>query len=104
MTKADIIDRIAHGTGLTKIETEAVVNGFIATVVQALTEGDSVELRGFGSFRAQLRAARIARNPQTKEEVRIEARYVPVFKPSRDFRDTVDDAVKALHREQGVSE
>ena len=94
VTKADIIERIASGTGLTKIETEAVVNGFIATVIKALTQGEGVELRGFGSFRAQHRAARTARNPRTKEVVDIEARYVPVFKPSKDFRDAVDEARK----------
>ena len=93
MTKADLVDRIAHGTGLTKIETEAVVNGFITTVIHALTEGESVELRGFGSFRVQLRAARTARNPRTREKVEIAARYVPVFKASKDFRQAVDDAM-----------
>lgn len=93
MTKADIIDHIATGTGLTKIETEAVVNGFITTVMQALTEGNSVELRGFGSFRPQLRAPRKARNPQTKEVVEIPARYVPVFRPSKDFRTSVEEAL-----------
>ena len=97
MTKADIIERIASGTGLTKIETEAVVNGFIATVIKALTQGEGVELRGFGSFRAQPRAARTARNPRTKEIVEIEARYVPVFKASKDFRDAVDEAMKERH-------
>ena len=95
MTKADIIERIADGTGLTKIETEAVVNGFIATVIKALTQGDGVELRGFGSFRAQHRAARTARNPRTGEVVEIEARYVPVFKASKDFREAVDEALQA---------
>ena len=95
MTKADLVDRIAHGTGLTKIETEAVVNGFIATVIQALTDGETIELRGFGSFQVRHRAARTARNPRTKEKVDIPARYVPVFKPSRDFREAVDEAAKA---------
>lgn len=95
MTKADIIDRIATGTGLTKIETEAVVNGFITTLTDAMKEGDGVELRGFGSFRVQLRKARKARNPQTNEEVRIGPRYVPVFRPSKDLRRLVDKSLKA---------
>lgn len=95
MTKSDIVDRIAAGTGLTKIETEAVVNGFIATVMDALTEGESIELRGFGTFRVQHRAPRTARNPRTNEEVPVEERYVPNFKASRDFRDAVDAAQKA---------
>lgn len=95
MTKADIIDRIATGTGLTKIETEAVVNGFITTLIEAMKEGEGVELRGFGSFRVQLRKARKARNPQTNEEVRIGPRYVPVFRPAKDLRRMVDQSVKA---------
>lgn len=94
VTKADIIDQIAHGTGLTKIETEAVVNGFIATVRDALVEGESVELRGFGSFRVQRRAPRTARNPRTKEKIKIQTRYIPIFKASKDFRDVVDQAAQ----------
>ncbi|MDX1546095.1 MAG: HU family DNA-binding protein [Rhodothermales bacterium] len=100
VTKADIIDHIATATGLTKIETEAVVNGFITTVMQALTEGDSVELRGFGAFRTQYRAPRVARNPRTKEVVEIEARTVPVFRPSKDFRDAVDRAAHSQSSEE----
>lgn len=95
MTKADIVDRIAAGTGLTKIETEAVVNGFMTTVAQALKEGERIELRGFGSFRVQHRAARTARNPRTQEKIEIGPRYVPVFKVSQDLRDAVDAAMKA---------
>lgn len=96
VTKADIIDRIAAGTGLTKIETEAVVNGFVATVRQALKQGERIDIRGFGTFKVQHRAARVARNPRTNEELHLEAQYVPVFKPSREFRQGVDEAVKAL--------
>jgi DNA-binding protein HU-beta len=98
VTKAELIDRIATGTGLTRIETEAVVHGFITTVMEALAEGDSVELRGFGSFRVQYRAARTAHNPRTKERVEIEGHHLPVFRPSQDFREAVDEAMKAVAR------
>ena len=94
MTKADIVDRIAAGTGLTKIETEAVVNGFLSTVVQALKEGETIEIRGFGSFRVQHRAARVARNPRTNEEVEVGARFVPTLRVSKELREAVDSAVK----------
>ncbi|NBC15745.1 MAG: hypothetical protein GVY18_00340 [Bacteroidetes bacterium] len=94
VTKAELVDRIATGTGLTKIETEAVVEGFMTTVMQALEAGDSVELRGFGAFRIQHRAARTARNPQTQELMEIDERYVPVFRPSQEFRDIVDASAK----------
>ena len=90
MTKAEIIEQVSSGTGLTKIEAEAIINGFMATVISAVQRGGSVELRGFGSFRAQHRAARTARNPVTGETVDVAARYVPVFKASKNFREAVN--------------
>jgi nucleoid DNA-binding protein len=92
VTKAEIVDRIAAGTGLTKMETEAVVDGFLYTVIAALEEGDDVELRGFGSFRVRERAARTARNPQTDEVIDVPRQFAPVFKPARDFRLAVNAA------------
>jgi DNA-binding protein HU-beta len=95
MTKADIVDRIAEGTGLTKIETKAVVDGFMTVVSQALKDGKRIELRGFGSFAVQHRAPRMARNPQTNEPLRVEARYVPVFNVSKQLEEAVDTNMKA---------
>ena len=95
MTKADIVERIALGTGLTRVETEAVLDGFFYTVISALAEGESVELRGFGSFRLRERAARTARNPQTGERVSVPAHVVPVFKPAKNFRERVDDGARS---------
>lgn len=95
MTKADIVERIALGTGLTRVETEAVLDGFFYTVISALAEGKSVELRGFGSFRLRERAARTARNPQTGESVSVPAHVVPVFKPAKNFRERVDEGSRS---------
>jgi nucleoid DNA-binding protein len=50
MTKAQIVDRVAEATGLTKIETEAVIDGFLFTVMEAVKEGEMVEIRGFGTL------------------------------------------------------
>ena len=94
MTKADIIDRVATGTGLTKIETEAVINGFISVIKEALMQEERIEIRGFGSFRVQERAPRTARNPRTNEEVLVESCFVPVFKPSQHFRNDVIEATR----------
>ena len=80
---------------MTKMETEAVVNGFMTTVIQALAEGDTVEIRGFGTFKVQYRAARSAHNPRTNKLMTLSERYVPVFKPSRSFRAVVDQAAKS---------
>ena len=71
------------------------MNGFITTVIEALKEGENIEIRGFGSFRVQRRAARVARNPRTNEEVVIGERYVPIFRVSKDLRDAVDRSTKA---------
>ncbi len=93
VTKAYIIERISSGTGLTKLETEAVVNGFISIVKESLLDGERVDLRGFGSFGVQHRAARTARNPRTNQPVHVPATYVPFFKPSREFRKNVDRSI-----------
>ena len=86
MTKADIVDIISSSTGLTKVETEAVVKGFMDTVIDAMKQGESIELRGFGSFKVVKRAQRVARNPKTNEEVIVPEQYVPTLKISKDFK------------------
>lgn len=91
MTKADIVEHIATGTGLTKVETEAVVDGFIQTVIGALKEGKNIEIRGFGSFKTKKRKGRMARNPRTGAQVRVEEHFVPFFKVSKELRTTVND-------------
>jgi len=100
VTKADIVDRIAEGTGLTKVETKAVVEGFMTTVQDAMEEGRRIELRGFGVFEVEHRAPRTGRNPQTNEPVHIEDRYEPVFRPSRQFREDVDEAHQAREEDE----
>lgn len=92
--KSDIVDRVASATGLTKLETEAVVDGFILTVTNALKQGESIDLRGFGSFRIRRRAPRVARNPKSGERVRVPEQNVPVFVVARGLRREIDDALR----------
>lgn len=94
MTKADIVERVASGTGLTKLETEAVIEGFLNTVIEALREGKGIEIRGFGSYRVKKKNARYARNPKSGEKVYVDEHYVPVFKFSKDFKVIVDKGMK----------
>ncbi len=91
MTKADIVDHIASGTGLTKVETEAVVDGFIQTVIEALKEGKNIEIRGFGSFKTKKRKGRVARNPRTGEQVMVDEHFVPIFKVSKELKSVVNE-------------
>lgn len=94
MTKANIVDIISQGTGLTKLETRAVIDGFIATVGYALAKGESVEIRGLGRFQVKERAARKGRNPQTGEEILIPSKRVPVFKISADLKRMVEKGLE----------
>ncbi len=96
MTKADIVDVIASATGLTKVETEAVVDGFIQTVINAMKEGKNIEIRGFGSFKVKKRKGRIARNPRTGQQVMVDEHYVPIFKVSKELKHVVDENLKKL--------
>ncbi len=98
MTKADIVERVAAGTGLTKLETEAIVEGFLNTVIQSLREGNGIEIRGFGSYRVKKKNSRYARNPRTGEKVFVDEHYVPVFKFSKDFKSAVDRGMKELEK------
>ena len=93
MTKADIVDRVAAGTGLTKLETEAIIEGFFKTVIEALKEGRGIETRGFGSYRVKKKNARQARNPKSGEQVFVPEHFVPTFKFSKDFKDMVNQGM-----------
>lgn len=94
MTKADIVDVIASATGLTKVETEAVVDGFIQTVINSMKEGKNIEIRGFGSFKVKKRKGRMARNPRTGEQVKVDEHFVPIFKVSKELKQIVDQNLK----------
>jgi DNA-binding protein HU-beta len=96
LTKADIVDTIAGATGLTKVETEAVVDGFISTVINAMKEGRNIEIRGFGSYKVKKRKGRMARNPRTGEQVRVDEHWVPLFKVSKEVKQLVNDNLQKL--------
>jgi DNA-binding protein HU-beta len=90
MTKADIVEIIANGTGLTKVETQAVVDGFLATMSYNLSTKKRVDLRGFGNFRVVHRSARLARNPKTGEPVYIGEHETVVFRPSKELKEFIN--------------
>ena len=94
MTKADIVDVIASATGLTKVETEAVVDGFITTVIGAMRDGRNIEIRGFGSFKVKKRKSRVARNPRTGAQVMVDEHFVPTFKVSKEMKQIVNENLR----------
>ena len=89
MTKKDLIAAIAEKAGLSKKDSEAALNAFIATVEETLKGGDSVQLTGFGTFEVRERAERQALNPRTKESITIPATKVPAFKAGKGLKDII---------------
>ncbi|MEM8960088.1 MAG: integration host factor subunit beta [Acidobacteriota bacterium] len=90
MTKADLVEQVAHTTALTKKHAELIVNTVFESIVESLREGDKIELRGFGSFRIRQRNARIGRNPKTGEKVPVPAKRIPYFKPGKELKEMLN--------------
>src|ERR1043166_6580547 len=95
MTKAELVEKVADKIQLTKKQTETVVNILLNCITEALSEGDKVELRGFGSFRIRNRNPREGRNPKTGDTVQMPAKRVPFFKAGKELREMVDDQYPA---------
>ena len=89
MNKTELISVTAQNAGIARKDAERIINAAIDAITAALTEGDMVQLSGFGSFEVKDREARVGRNPHTKESIEIPATKVPVFKASKALRDTV---------------
>lgn len=89
MTKGELVAAIAEETGLTKADSERAVNSFVDTVKKTLKKGGDVSLVGFGTFSTSKRKARMGRNPQTGEEIKIAAATVPKFKAGKGLKDAV---------------
>ncbi|MBT3477872.1 MAG: integration host factor subunit beta [Candidatus Marinimicrobia bacterium] len=91
MTKQNIVNIVSEATGLTKVETETVMNGVMATIVESLGRNERVELRGFGTFGVKHRMPKKARNPGTGEAIYLPERHVPTFKPAKHMRLHVNE-------------
>ena len=89
MNKTELIAIAAENAGMTKKDTERVLNAAIDAITMSLVKGEKVQLSGFGTFETKDREARIGRNPHTKEAVDIPATRVPAFKASKALKDTV---------------
>ena len=80
MNKAELIDAMASGSGLSKADAKRALDAFIGATSGALANGNRVALVGFGSFSVSERSARKGRNPRTGEEINIAAKKVVKFK------------------------
>ena len=90
MNKTELVAAVAEKSGLTKKDTEKVLNTFVETVTETLKGGDKVQLIGFGTFEVRERAARVGRNPSTHQEITIPASKAPVFKAGKALKDSMN--------------
>ena len=89
MNKAELIAETALAADVSKKDAETVITAMLDVITQQLKEGEKVQLVGFGSFELKKRAARVGRNPKTKETIESPASVVPVFKAGKVLKDTV---------------
>ena len=91
MTKSELIEKIAAVQNqLSAKDVELAIKTMLDHMADALARGDRVEIRGFGSFSLNYRSARVGRNPKTGEQVNLDGKYVPHFKPGKELRERVN--------------
>lgn len=99
MTKSELIEKVTalaleRDLELSAREIELAVKSIIEQMSDVLSEGDRIEIRGFGSFSLHYRAPRVGRNPKTGEAVELDGKFVPHFKPGKELREQVNAAKK----------
>ncbi|MGD2080412.1 MAG: HU family DNA-binding protein [Nitrospirota bacterium] len=89
MTKADLIDKVASGAGLSKADAGRALDSALDSIKKSLKKGQKVTLVGFGTFSVAKRKARKGRNPRTGEEIKISASKTPKFTPGKMLKQAV---------------
>ena len=89
MNKSELIDQIAVGAGLTKVDAKKALDATVAAIIDALKKGDKVQLVGFGTFAISEKPAREGINPATKQKIKIAAKKVAKFKAGAELADAV---------------
>ena len=94
MTKAELVEKVAKVSELTKKHSEVIVNTVFQSIIEALHEDAKIELRGFGSFRVRQRRSRQGRNPKTGARVHVPAKKIPYFKPGKELKELINNATQ----------
>ena len=89
MNKQGIVEFVHGKLGGTKVQAEEIVDGIFDTIISTMKKVDEVSIAGFGIFSVKARAARMARNPKTGEQVKVAAKKVPKFRPAKALKDTI---------------
>ena len=91
MNKQELINKMADKLGFPKLTAENALKAILDSITEALCEGDTVQLTGFGSFATIEKAERTGRNPQTGKEMTIPATKYVKFKPGKSLKDAVNN-------------
>jgi integration host factor subunit beta len=94
MNKSELIEALAEKVNLPVRETASVTKTIIDTMSEALVKGDSIEIRGFGSFTVKKYGAYTGRNPKSGEQINVAPKKLPFFKVGKDLRERVDAAMR----------
>jgi integration host factor subunit beta len=99
MTKSELIEALAREQShLAYKDVELAVKSLLERMSQSLSDGERIEIRGFGSFSLHFRPPRMGRNPKSGAAVVLRGKYVPHFKPGKELRERVN--TRALEPEQ----
>ena len=90
MNKTELTAAVVAKTGMTKKDADKALTAVLDAISESLQAGEKVQIVGFGSFEVKDRPARVARNPRTGEEIKIEASKAPVFKAGKALKDAVN--------------
>jgi len=99
MTKAEIVNAVSDKTGIDRTTVLTSIQAFINTVMDNMSEGECIYLRGFGSFVLKKRATKTGRNITKNTTVIIPEHTIPMFRPAKDFLNIVKDTPVKSHKE-----
>jgi nucleoid DNA-binding protein len=89
MTKGQLVSKLADGSGLSRKQVDELLNGLIDTITKSVKKGENVKIPGLGIFRLRKMKARMGRNPQTGEAIKIPARKKVGFSVAKAFKESV---------------
>ena len=90
MNKTELIDQIAAGAGLTKVDAKKALDATVVAIKDALVKGDKVQLVGFGTFAISEKPAREGINPATKQKITLAAKKIAKFKAGAELSDAIN--------------
>ncbi len=90
MNKSELIEALAQDIGIPHREAAAITNTIIDTMIESLSRGESIEIRGFGSFVIKQYESYEGRNPKTGKKIKVKPKKLPFFKVGKDLREQVN--------------